>query len=148
MPKDLSASLDYAHFAKNDSRANTPPTFAIYILMLVGRWLEERHRRPGKNGGPQRPQGKAALRRDRLQRRFLSPARPRNHCRSKMNVTFRLPSEELEKAFVKEAAKHKLMELKGHRSVGGIRASIYNAMPLVGVETLAKFMADFAKKRG
>ena len=65
-----------------------------------------------------------------------------------MNVTFRLPSEDLEKAFVKEAAKQDLTELKGHRSVGGIRASIYNAMPLVAVETLAKFMGDFAKRNG
>jgi phosphoserine aminotransferase len=65
-----------------------------------------------------------------------------------MNVTFRLPAEEMEKSFVKEAAKLDLVELKGHRSVGGIRASIYNAMPMAGVETLSAFMADFAKKNG
>jgi phosphoserine aminotransferase len=65
-----------------------------------------------------------------------------------MNVTFRLPSEELEKVFVKEAAGHQLYELKGHRSVGGIRASIYNAMPVAGVETLRDFMIEFHKQSG
>ena len=78
---------------------------------------------------------------------FYRPhARP--DCRSLMNVTFRLPSEELEAEFVKDAAQLKLTELKGHRSVGGIRASIYNAMPLVGVEALAQFMRDFAQRKG
>jgi len=69
-------------------------------------------------------------------------------CRSVMNVTFRLPNEELEKKFLAEAAPLKLRELKGHRSVGGMRASIYNAMPLAGVETLRDFMKDFAARNG
>jgi phosphoserine aminotransferase len=65
-----------------------------------------------------------------------------------MNVTFRLPNEELEKAFLDGAKQHKLIDLKGHRSVGGIRASIYNAMPREGVETLRQYMLDFVKQRG
>jgi phosphoserine aminotransferase len=69
-------------------------------------------------------------------------------CRSLMNVTFRLPNEELEKAFLDGAKQLKLIDLKGHRSVGGIRASIYNAMPREGVETLRQFMLDFATKNG
>ncbi len=147
VPKGLSASLDYAHIAKNDSRANTPPTFAIYILMLCCRWLKN------DVGGLEKMAAlnarKAKLLYDAIDSSsgFYRPHAEKS-CRSLMNVTFRLPSEELEKAFVTEAATHKLMELKGHRSVGGIRASIYNAMQLEGVETLAKFMTDFAKKRG
>ena len=70
------------------------------------------------------------------------------NCRSQMNVTFRLPNEETEKAFFDGAKQHKLIDLKGHRSVGGIRASIYNAMPREGVETLRSFMLDFVKQRG
>jgi phosphoserine aminotransferase len=69
-------------------------------------------------------------------------------CRSQMNVTFRLPDEATEKAFLDGAKPHKLIDLKGHRSVGGIRASIYNAMPREGVETLRQYMLDFAKQRG
>lgn len=147
VPSGLSASLDYANFAKNDSRPNTPPTFAIYVLMLVGRWIRDRV------GGLEKMAAhnarKAKLLYDAIDTSggFYRP-HARSDCRSKMNVTFRLPSEDLEKAFVKEAAKLDLTELKGHRSVGGIRASIYNAMPIEGVETLAKFMADFANKNG
>ena len=145
VPKNLSASLDYANFAKNDSRPNTPPTFAIYVMMLVGRWIRD------TIGGLDKMAAlnvsKAKLLYDAIDTSggFYRP-HARADCRSKMNVTFRLPSEDLEKAFVKEAAKHELMELKGHRSVGGIRASIYNARPLVAVETLAKVMADFVAK--
>ncbi len=147
VPKSLSASLDYAHFAKNDSRPNTPPCFAIYILMLVCRWLKE------DIGGLDKMAAlnaaKAKLLYDAIDSSggFYRP-HARSDCRSLMNVTFRLPSEELEGAFVKEAAQLKLTELKGHRSVGGIRASIYNAMPRPGVEALAQFMGDFAQRKG
>jgi phosphoserine aminotransferase len=145
--KGLSQTLDYAVFAKNDSRPNTPPTFAIYVLMLVGRWL--RDTMGGLEKMAAHNERKAKLLYDAIDGSggFYRPhARP--NCRSKMNVTFRLPSEEQEKTFIKEAAQLELKELKGHRSVGGIRASIYNAMPMAGVETLAKFMADFAKTNG
>ncbi len=145
VPANLPMSLDYALFAKNDSRPNTPPVFAIYILLLVCRWLRD------EIGGLEKMAAlndrKAKLLYDVVDSSggFYRPhARP--DCRSRMNVTFRLPSEELETAFVAEAAQQKLYELKGHRSVGGIRASIYNAMPAAGVETLAAFMRDFAEK--
>jgi len=124
VPKNLSASLDYGNFAKNDSRPNTPPTFAIYVMMLVGRWIRD------SIGGLEKMAvhnaSKAKLLYDAIDTSggYYRP-HARADCRSKMNVTFRLPSEDLEKSFVKEAAKHDLMELKGHRSVGGIRASIY-----------------------
>jgi phosphoserine aminotransferase len=147
VPKNLPGMLDYANFAKNDSRPNTPPTFAIYVLMLIGRWL--RDQMGGLTKMQAHNQRKAKLLYDVLDASggFYRPhARPDS--RSQMNVTFRLPSEELEKPFVTEAQALKLYDLKGHRSVGGIRASIYNAMPIGGVETLAGFMRDFAKKHG
>ena len=145
--KDLPAMLDYRLQVENGSMYNTPPTFAIYILMLVCRWLKN------DIGGLAKM---AQLNRDKSQLLYqvldASGGFYRGHaqadCRSTMNVTFRLPSEELETAFVNEAKKHKLVELKGHRSVGGIRASIYNAMPLAGVQTLRDFMVDFQKKQG
>ncbi len=147
VPKGLPQTLDLAHFAKNDSRPSTPPTFAIYVFMLVGRWL--RDTMGGLEKMAAHNERKAKLLYDAIDHSggFYRP-HARSDCRSKMNVTFRMPSEEAEKSFVKEAAALELTDLKGHRSVGGIRASIYNAMPIEGVETLAKFMADFAKKRG
>ena len=147
VPKDLPGLLDYANYVKNDSRPNTPPTFAIYVFLLVARWLKN------EIGGLRKMaefnERKAKLLYDVLDSAggFYRPhARPDS--RSQMNVTFRLPSEELEAAFVQEARQSQLYDLKGHRSVGGIRASIYNAMPLAGVETLAEFMTDFAKRNG
>jgi phosphoserine aminotransferase len=145
--KDLPAMLDYRLQAENQSLYNTPPTFAIYITMLIGRWLRD------EIGGLEKMaelnRRKSSLLYDLLD---ASGGFYRGHadkaCRSDMNVTFRLPSEELEAAFTTEAKQHKLVELKGHRSVGGIRASIYNAMPLQGVQTLRDFMLDFQKKHG
>jgi phosphoserine aminotransferase len=145
--KNLPAMLDYRLQAENGSMYNTPPTFAIYILMLVGRWLKN------DVGGLAKM---AQLNREKSQLLYKvldgSGGFYRGHaqaeCRSTMNVTFRLPTEELETAFVSQAKGHKLVELKGHRSVGGIRASIYNAMPLAGVQTLRDFMLDFQKKHG
>jgi len=145
--KNLSASLDYANFVKNDSRPNTPPTFAIYVLMLVGRWIRDTIGGLEKMAAHNARKAKVLYDAIDTSGGFYRPhARP--DCRSKMNVTFRLPSEDLEKAFAKEAATLDLTDLKGHRSVGGIRASIYNAMPMAGVETLAKYMGDFAMKNG
>jgi phosphoserine aminotransferase len=147
VPKNLPGMLDYANFVKNDSRPNTPPVFAIYAFMLVARWLKNEIGGLAKMA--ERNERKAKLLYDALDSSggFYRPhARPDS--RSQMNVTFRLPSEELEAAFVQEAKKLKLYDLKGHRSVGGIRASIYNAMPPEGVDTLAAFMRDFAKRSG
>lgn len=143
---DLPTMLDYRTFVKNGSRPNTPPVFAIYILGLVCRWIAERM--GGLDGMARHNAAKAKLLYDVLDRSggfYTGHARP--ECRSDMNVTFRVPDEAAEKAFVAGAAKRGLMDLKGHRSVGGIRASIYNAMPVAGVEALRDFMLDFQRER-
>ena len=145
VPKGLSPMLDYRLQAKNDSLYNTPPTFAIYILNLVADWLHDEIGGLEKMDAINRQKAKLlydAL--DAFPSFYTGHARP--NCRSLMNVTFRLPSQELEQAFVKEAEGRRLMELKGHRSVGGIRASIYNAMPIEGVRMLAELMSTFAKR--
>jgi len=146
-PAGLPPMLDYRTFADNESRYNTPPTFGIYILMLICRWLKNEIGGLAKMYELNRK--KAALLYDVLDKHpmfYQGHAQP--DCRSLMNVTFRLPSEELEKAFLDGAKQQKLIDLKGHRSVGGIRASIYNAMPRKGVETLRQYMLDFVKQRG
>ena len=115
--------------------------------MLICRWLKNDI--GGLTKMQQLNRAKAALLYDVLDKYpnlYQGHAQP--DCRSQMNVTFRLPSEELEKAFLDGAKQHKLIDVKGHRSVGGIRASIYNAMPREGVETLRQFMLDFAKQHG
>lgn len=139
---DLPTMLDYRTFAEHGSRYNTPPVFAIYVVMLVTRWLRDEG---GLEAQAHRNQAKAALLYgaiDRSQGFYRGHADP--GARSLMNVTFRLPSDDLEARFVTDAASRGLVELKGHRSVGGIRASVYNAMPLAGAEALAAFMAEFA----
>ncbi|MDX1945079.1 MAG: 3-phosphoserine/phosphohydroxythreonine transaminase [Pirellulaceae bacterium] len=143
----LPGYLNYGHHVKEDSLYNTPPTFAIYLMKLVLEWLKD------DIGGLAKMhalnQEKAKLLYDAIDGSggfYRGHAQP--EVRSLMNVTFRLPSEALEKEFVKEGEDRGLDGLKGHRSVGGIRASIYNAMPLAGVETLAQFMREFKAKRG
>jgi phosphoserine aminotransferase len=135
-PKNLGAMLDY----------NTPAVFAIYIMRLVMKWLLEQG---GLAAIGKRNAEKAKILYDALDASggFYRPhAKPDS--RSNMNVTFRLPSEELEKKFVSEAKAAKLDGLKGHRSVGGIRASIYNAFPKAGVQALASFMKEFQRANG
>jgi phosphoserine aminotransferase len=147
VPGGLPPMLDYKLQAENDSRYNTAPVFAIYVLLLVARWLKD------DVGGLARM---AQCNRDKAQLLYaLLDAHPqffRGHARpdsrSQMNVTWRLPSEELEAAFLKAAKERGLVDLKGHRSVGGIRASIYNAMPRGGVVALRDFMLDFYKQHG
>ncbi len=143
---DLPTMLDYRTHVKNGSRPNTPPVFAVYVLGLVCRWVSDTM---GGLASMQRHNAaKAKLLYDVLDASagfYAGHARP--DCRSDMNVTFRLPDESLEKDFVKGAAQHGLVDLKGHRSVGGIRASIYNAMPVEGVEALRDYMLDFQKSR-
>ncbi|MFN8389842.1 MAG: 3-phosphoserine/phosphohydroxythreonine transaminase [Bdellovibrionota bacterium] len=141
----LPLTLDYQTYAKNRSLYNTPPTGPIYIVGLVLKWIESL-------GGLQEMERmnreKAAVLYQELDRNpFFTPYVDVG-CRSLMNVTFRLPTPELEDAFVKEAAKHRLLGLKGHRLVGGIRASIYNAFPKAGVEALVSFMSEFARRNG
>jgi phosphoserine aminotransferase len=145
-PGGLPAMLDYRVQAESRSLHNTPPTFAIYVVGLVLRWLLATG---GLAGAAERNEEKAALLYAAIDE---SGGFYRGHAqvasRSRMNVTFRLPSEELEATFLKEAQKESLDGLKGHRSVGGLRASIYNACPLESARALASFMNDFRRRRG
>ena len=142
VPDSLPTMLDYRTYAEHGSLYNTPPVFSIYVLMLVTRWLRDEV--GGLEAMLQRNRAKAALLYDVVDE-FPDVYRghARRAARSLMNVTFRLPTEELESRFVAEAAAAGMVELRGHRSVGGIRASIYNAMPMAGVEQLAAFMRSF-----
>lgn len=143
--RGLHTMLDYSTYVENNSLYNTPPVFAIRVVGLVARWMLD-------NGGlvamAALNQRKADLIYQALDQ---SEGFYRGHAdkdsRSRMNLTFRLPSEELEAEFVKQATVAGMDGLKGHRSVGGIRASIYNAFPLTGVEVLAGFMRDFARQK-
>ena len=136
------AMLDYKNMADNDSMYNTPPCWSIYMCKLVLEWIE-------KLGGleemKKRNEAKAKILYDFIDssKMFSNPVR---HCdRSLMNVTFVTESDELNAKFVSEAAEAGFVNLKGHRSVGGMRASIYNAMPVEGVEQLVDFMKEFEK---
>jgi phosphoserine aminotransferase len=145
-PGDLPAMLDYRQMAESRSLYNTPPTFAIYVVGLVLEWLLDLG---GLVEAGRRNEAKAALLYDAIDGSggfYRGHARPES--RSRMNVTFRLPSEELEKTFLKEAQAARLDGLKGHRSVGGLRASIYNACPIESVAALAGFMGEFRRRRG
>lgn len=142
----LPGYLNFREHVENNSMYNTPPTFGVYVFDLIVKWLKD------EIGGlakmHQRNQEKAKLLYDAIDQSdgfYAGHAQPQD--RSLMNVTFRLLDEETEKAFVDEAAKNDLCSLKGHRSVGGIRASIYNAMPIEGAESLAGFMRQFRSQR-
>ena len=143
-PAELPTMLRYSTFQKNDSLYNTPPVFAIYMVGKTVRWIKEH--------GGLAAMGEANAKKSALLYEAIdsSDGFYRGHAepgsRSRMNVTFRLPSESLEKDFVAAAKEQGLAGIKGHRSVGGMRASIYNAMPLAGVEKLAAFMEEFRKK--
>jgi phosphoserine aminotransferase len=144
-PAHLPTMLNYKVQADNDSLYNTPPTFGIYLLGLTMRWIKS-------VGGLA---GIAALNRRKAEKLYAEIDRSgfyrgtaQRESRSLMNVTFRLPTEDLEKQFDKEATAAGLNGLKGHRSVGGMRASIYNAFPEAGVDALVEFMREFEKKRG
>jgi phosphoserine aminotransferase len=145
IPSGLPSTLDYRTYVEHRSLFNTPPVFAIYVVMLVTRWLRDDVGGLAQMGD--RNRYKAGLLYERID---AAPSFYRGHAdpgsRSVMNVTFRLPTGELEAAFVSEAAERGMVELRGHRSIGGIRASIYNAMPLEGVEALAAFMDEFHER--
>lgn len=144
-PAGLPTMLDYNTHARERSLYNTPPVFSIYIMRLVARWILEKG---GLEGIGQYNESKARLLYDCIDSTDFYRGHARADCRSVMNVTFRLPGEDLEKQFVAEATKAGLDGLKGHRSVGGIRASIYNAFPREGVEALVSFMKEFERTRG
>ena len=141
----LATMLDYNTHAKNKSLYNTPNTWGIYILNLVCKWLKDKG---GLTGMQQENEAKANLIYDAIDATDFYRGHADSDCRSAMNVTFRLPSEDLEKKFASEATAQGLDGLKGHRSVGGIRASIYNAFPKEGCEALVQFMKEFAQKNG
>jgi phosphoserine aminotransferase len=141
----LSTMLDYNTHVKNKSLYNTPNTWGIYILNLVCKWLKDKG---GLAGMQQENEVKANLIYDAIDASDFYRGHADPDCRSIMNVTFRLPSEDLEKKFASEATAEGLDGLKGHRSVGGIRASIYNAFPKEGCEALVQFMKEFEQKNG
>ncbi len=141
----LATMLNYAIHAKEKSLYNTPPAFAIYILNLVTRWLIGLG---GLSAMEKRNERKAAKLYAEIDRTGFYRGHAEKDCRSLMNVTFRMPNEDLEANFAKEAKAAGLDGLKGHRSVGGLRASIYNAFPEEGVDALVKFMQEFEKKNG
>lgn len=134
--------LRYETHAKNNSLYNTPPCYSIYMVGLVLKWLLERG---GVEAMQKLNQTKAALLYDYLDQSSFFTGTVAAEDRSLMNVPFVAPSEELNAKFIKEAADKGLVNIKGHRTVGGMRASIYNAMPLAGVQALVDFMADFEK---
>ncbi len=139
---DTPAMLDYKLMADNDSMYNTPPCYSIYMAGLVYEWLLN------DVGGLENMKAynekKCAVLYDYLDAQDYYIAPVKKECRSMMNVTFVTGDAELDKKFASEAAKEGLKSLKGHRSVGGMRASIYNAMPIEGVEKLVAFMKKFA----
>lgn len=145
IPEGLHTMLDYRTHVDNKSLYNTPNTWGIYIISLVCKWLEARG---GLEGMQRENETKAGLLYDAIDTSKFYRGHADADSRSLMNVTFRLPSEELEKKFTVEATAQGLDGLKGHRSVGGIRASIYNAFPLAGVEALVAFMSEFEKTHG
>ena len=143
--KSLHTMLNYAVHAENGSLYNTPPCFAIYTLGLVMRWLRDRGGLDQVGAINQRKAGALYAELDRTG--YWRPT-ARTPDRSLMNVTFRLATEDLEKKFVKESTAAGFDGLKGHRSVGGMRASIYNAFPEEGVDALVEFMREFERKNG
>jgi phosphoserine aminotransferase len=144
--EDLPAYLSYRIHASKESLYNTPPVFGIYMLKLTTDWV--------KASGGLKAMEENAIKRSQLIYDAIDGSDGWYRCpmetasRSRMNVCFRLPSEELEKRFIAEALEKGMSGLKGHRSVGGCRASMYNAMPIEGAETLAEFMASFKKSNG
>jgi phosphoserine aminotransferase len=144
-PSTLPTMLQYGVHVENQSLYNTPPVFAIYIMRLVLKWIL-------KEGGLAAMERRNKAKADKLYAEIDRTGYYRGHAhtdsRSRMNVTFRLPSEDLDKQFAKEATAAGLDGLKGHRSVGGIRASIYNAFPDAGVDALVDFMRHFESRNG
>jgi phosphoserine aminotransferase len=139
------SAFDYKVVADNDSMFNTPPTYAIYIAGLVFRWLKANG---GVAGIEARNIEKAALLYDAIDAGGLYESRVRPEFRSRMNVPFFLKDERLNESFLAGAREAGLAQLKGHRSVGGMRASIYNAMPVAGVRALVQYMQEFERTNG
>ncbi len=145
IPKGKPTMLDYRTHVEKKSLYNTPNTWGIYIINLVSKWLKEKG---GLEAMQPENEAKAKLIYDAIDASDFYRGHADPDSRSTMNVTFRLPSEDLEKKFASEATAAGMDGLKGHRSVGGIRASIYNAFPREGCEALVEFMKEFEKKNG
>jgi phosphoserine aminotransferase len=143
--KSLPTMLSYAVHAENGSMYNTPPVFAVYALGLVMKWLRAHG---GLAAIATINERKAAKLYAEIDRTGFYRGTAHTECRSLMNVTFRLATEDLEKQFIKQATAAGLDGLKGHRSVGGMRASIYNAFPEEGVDALVAFMREFERQQG
>ncbi len=144
-PETVPTMLRYKTHIEENSLYNTVPTFPVYILCLVTRWLKARG---GLAGMQAINEAKAGKLYDAIDASGFYKGTAVRECRSDMNITWRLPSEELEAKFIAEASKQNLKTLKGHRSVGGIRASIYNAFPAEGVDALISFMKEFEARNG
>jgi phosphoserine aminotransferase len=144
-PPSLATMLQYSVQVENKSMYNTPPVFGVYIMGLVLKWLLKEG---GLNAIDARNSRKASKLYAEIDRTGFYRGHAHADSRSRMNVTFRLPSEELEKKFAKESTAAGLDGLKGHRSVGGMRASIYNAFPEAGVDALVSFMQEFERVNG
>ncbi len=144
-PESVPSMLKYATHISSNSLFNTPPTFAIYMLMLTSRWVLNEGGLPAIEA---RNRKKARRLYDIIDADDYYSGHASPGSRSIMNVCFRLPTPELEQSFITTANARGMIGLKGHRSIGGCRASIYNAMPEAGVECLADFMVDFRRKNG
>jgi phosphoserine aminotransferase len=145
LPASVPTMLDYKIHAKAKSLYNTPNSFGIWVLDMVCEWIQQQG---GLTGIEAMNIDKAAVLYDAIDATDFYRGHAAKESRSRMNVTFRLPSEELEKKFVSEATAAGLDGLKGHRDVGGLRASIYNAFPREGVVALTEFMAEFERVNG
>lgn len=141
--RDLPTMLRYATHAEQGSRYNTPPAFGIYLMGRVFKWIAGQG---GLSAMAAHNQAKAKVIYDVLDASPFYTPTARQDSRSLMNITFRAPSEDLEKTFIAQATEEGFSGLKGHRSVGGMRASIYNAFPKAGCEALAQFMQDFESR--
>jgi phosphoserine aminotransferase len=139
------SAFDFKQQADNDSMLNTPPTYAIYIAGLVFQWLKGQG---GLAAMEAHNRAKAALLYDHLDASSFYTSPVRREARSLMNVPFKLRDESLDEAFLKGAQARGMVQLKGHRSVGGMRASIYNAMPVEGVKALVAYMKEFEASHG
>ncbi len=138
------SAFDYTTVASNQSMYNTPPTYSIYIAGLVFQWLK---RQGGMVAMEARNKAKAALLYAAIDQSQLYLNKVALNCRSRMNIPFFLRNESLNEVFLAGARDHGLLQLKGHKSVGGMRASIYNAMPVEGVQALVAYMRDFEQTR-
>ncbi len=140
----LPTMLRYTTHIEENSLYNTPPCYSIYMLCLTTRWVKKM----GVANLFKQNRDKAQKIYDVIDASSFYRGTAKKEFRSDMNITFRLPAEELEALFIKQASEAGMKQLKGHRSVGGIRASIYNAFPVAGVDTLVDFMKDFEKRNG